>query len=98
MREELRLQEHRRRHQFTASLPWWPGTDGWRRVFAAREVQLRRLEDRQQRWDGWTDLMQAGVLMPNFTTIGFKVARTPIALHFTLHTSQHTAFFSSFNI
>ena len=87
MREELRLQEHRRRHQFTASLPWRPGTDGWRRVFAAREVQLRRLEDRQQRWDGWTDLMQAGVLMPNFTTIGFKVARTPIALHEKLHQS-----------
>lgn len=86
--ERVRVIEHKRRHNFSAELPWRPATDGWRRVFAAREIQLRRLtHDVQQRWDGWTDLMQAGVLTPNFTSTGFKVVRAPVALHQKLHAS-----------
>ena len=87
MREQDRLIEHRRRHHFSATLPWQPATAGWQRVFASRELQLRRLGDTQQRWDGWTDLMQAGVLVPNFASNGFKLVRTPPALHEKLHAS-----------
>ncbi|KAL1505123.1 hypothetical protein AB1Y20_008882 [Prymnesium parvum] len=81
MIEEVRLREHRLRHNFSSELPWQPPTAGWRRLWASREAQLRRLADVQQRWDGWTDLMQAGVLVPNFTRLGFSRAPTPPALH-----------------
>ena len=75
MDEHVRVAEYHRR--FPTPLQWRPPTDGWRKLMSKRERQLRRIQDMQQRWDGFMDLMQSGALVQNYTRRGFEVVQTP---------------------
>lgn len=85
MDEESRVQEHNRR--WPVPLQWQPRTPGWQKRMSTRERQLRKISDMQQRWDGFTDLMQSGALVQNFTRDGFEIVRTPIEVQARLHAS-----------
>ena len=50
-----------------------------------REQQLRRIDSRQQKWDGFMDLMQSARVVQNFTTLGFELRRTPPEVQEQLH-------------
>lgn len=84
--EVERLAEYRRRG---LSYPptWTPDTPGWRELCSRREMQMHSVRSMQQRWDGWTSLIQYCQLVHNYTRQGFAVARTPPGVQAKLRAS-----------
>ena len=80
MREQERIAEFRKRGH-TNPPTYKPNTPGWQRLGRRREKQLYEVKDTQQRWDGFTSLMCMGVLVNNFTRLGFQVADVPGEWH-----------------
>jgi len=79
MGETERVAEWTRRGY--ASPPrWTPATPGWKRVMDRRAAQLYALESSQERWDGWTTVAASGLVVKNFTAVGYEVAAAPAAI------------------
>ena len=89
MVEEQRVEEYMRRGLRWPPLQWTPDTPGWRSLWQRREVQIRAIQDVQQRWDGWNGLVQSASLTPNFTRNGFEIVQAPVAIHEKLAASLH---------
>ena len=75
--------EVERLEQFNARNYTWPvrefqpNTPGWDKLMRHRLRQVEEIEDRQSRWEGYIQIMAAGVTQPNFTEYGFGLARAP---------------------
>jgi hypothetical protein len=89
MREQDRIAEFRKRGH-TNPPTYKPNTPGWQRLCRRREKQLYELKDTQQRWDGFTSLMCSGVVVNNFTRLGFQVATVPGDWHAKLRAELET--------
>ena len=70
---------------------WRPRTEGWTRRNNYRLEQIRRIESQQERWDAMVNLAVAGLLAPNFTEIGYKIAQTPPHIHKKLNDTLRAA-------
>lgn len=56
---------------------WIPRNAAWRERLDYRLEQIRRIEGSQERWDGIMNLAVSGLLVPNYTDVGYKVVATP---------------------
>jgi len=67
---------------------WQPeSSKGWTAVMERREQQARCIKNSQQRWDAFVMLAQAGVIVPNYTRLGFGVAEAPAWVNAKLQAS-----------
>jgi len=72
---------------------WVPATKGWYATMERLQKQIQQMESQQERWDGMLNLAAAGLILPNFTRLGWHVVREPPQelravwqkLHKTLH-------------
>ena len=55
-------------------------------------AQISRIEDSQQKWDGWLVAMQQGLFVKNYTERGWAVAECPPELYHRLYTAFHAQF------
>ena len=76
MPEKERVQEYHKRG-YSKPTAWQPATVGWKQLLDKREAQLKAITELQPRWDGYTSLYQAGVVVKNYTRVGFEVVSTP---------------------
>ena len=57
-----------------------------------RIAQISRIEDSQQKWDGYLVAMQQGIWVKNYTERGFAVVDCPKDLYDKLYASFHQKF------
>ena len=70
MSEDDRRREYHLRN-YTWPLPEvTPNTEGWRKIFDRRWKQVERIEDSNERYNGWVQTMSASIVQPNFTENG----------------------------
>jgi hypothetical protein len=87
--------EVERLEQFFARNHSWPvrqfqpNTPGWDKLMRHRLRQVEEIEDRQGRFEGYVQLMGAGLTQPNFTEYGFGLARAPDELMEALRQGIH---------
>jgi len=67
-----------------------PDTPGWRNIFERRFEQLRRIEDSNERYNGWVQSVSAAMVAPNFTESGWGLTRAPTELVEELVHKLHT--------
>ena len=60
---------------------WIPETHMWRKRLDYRLAQIRRIQSSQERWDAAMNLAVSGLLVKNFTSIGYEVVKTPKHVH-----------------
>ena len=76
-----RTEEERvaRYHELNHTWPpeWFPDTPGWRKLFDHRVRQVAEIEDRSDRFEGFAQILSAGLLQKNFTEHGFGLTRAP---------------------
>lgn len=75
--EEERI---RRYHELNHTYPpeqYIPDTPGWRKVYEHRLRQVEEIEDQQERFEGFAQTLNAGILQKNYTEHGFGLARAP---------------------
>jgi len=71
---------------------WIPaGVPAWRERLDYRAEQIKRIESDQERWDGLMNLAMVGLLVPNFTALGYEVIETPASAHAVLNATLHRA-------
>jgi len=70
---------------------WIPNAPAWRRRLDYRLEQVKRIRQSQERWDGLMGLAMTGLLVPNFTDIGYKVIPTPEKIHRLLNGTLYDA-------
>ena len=74
--EEERLLEYQRRdHRWPAA--WHPNTEGWVMAMERQAAQLFRIDDRRQRWSGFSSLLARGLIARNFTALGYASTSAP---------------------
>lgn len=71
---------------------WVPETYMWRKRLDYRLAQVRRIESSQERWDAAMNLAVSGLLVPNFTDVGYKVVKTPRHVHDKLNATLVAGF------
>lgn len=59
---------------------WQKESDGYRTTMENREKEIQQLTGADERWENWMQFVQARML-PKFTPHGFKVIKTPAAVH-----------------
>lgn len=80
MPEEERLVEYNKRN-YTWPLPnYVPDTPGWKRLMDERFRQVARLPDKDARYEGYVQTINAAYMVPNFTEHGFGLTRAPADL------------------
>ena len=60
---------------------WIPETHMWRKRLDYRLAQVRRIQSSQERWDAAMNLAVSGLLVKNFTSVGYEVVKTPRHVH-----------------
>lgn len=80
-----RTEEERLAAYYKANHTWppekfVPDTPGWRKLFEHRLRQVAEIEDRTDRFEGFAQTVNAGLLQKNFTEHGFGLARAPDSL------------------
>jgi len=89
MSEEDRMREYHLRN-YTWPLPEVkPNTEGWRKIFDRRWKQIERIEDSNERYNGWVQAMSASIVQPNFTENGWGLTQAPKALVKELKDALH---------
>lgn len=73
-----------------------PNTPGWRKIMARRFEQIEEtIEDSNERYNAWMQVMSSALVQPNFTEHGWGLARAPDhlikALQKKLHDNLETA-------
>lgn len=67
-------------HQLNHTWPpekFTPDTPGWRKLFEHRLRQVKEIQNRGDRFEGFAQALSAGVMQKNFTEHGFGLARAP---------------------
>ena len=71
---------------------WIPETHMWRKRLDYRLAQVRRIQSSQERWDAAMNLAVSGLLVKNFTSIGYEVVKTPRHVHDKLNATLVAGF------
>ena len=71
---------------------WIPETHMWRKRLDYRLAQVRRIESSQERWDAAMNLAVSGLLVKNFTSVGYEVVKTPRHVHEKLNATLVAGF------
>jgi len=71
--------------------PWIPSSPGWSDLMRKREIQVDSMRNGQERFDAAINLVLSGVLLPNFTDVGWAVIKTPPNVHQKLYSKLHSA-------
>ena len=77
LEEEERLVEYHRRGYVWPLTATRPNTKGWRRNMFYRIAQVQHIEDSDERYTGWMQIMPSAVVHPNFTENGWGLTRAP---------------------
>lgn len=70
---------------------WQPPTEAWIERLNYRAEQIKRIASSQERWDGLLNQAVTGLLVPNFTAVGYEVVATPPVVHRKLNESLRAA-------
>lgn len=66
---------------------WIPDVHAWRERLDYRAEQVRRIASNQEKWDGMMNLATTGLLVPNYTALGYEVIATPTSVHEKLNST-----------
>jgi hypothetical protein len=80
MYESDRLVEYERRNYSWPPGAYVPDTPGWRSLMEERFEQIRRMDRSGDRYEGYLQTVHSALLAPNFTELGFGLARAPEGL------------------
>ncbi len=70
MSEEERLEEYHARGYEWPVKKFSPDTAGWRKIFERRLKQVERIQDDNEKYNGWVQSMSSGLVTQNFTENG----------------------------
>lgn len=70
---------------------WTPESALWKQRLDYRAEQIARIPNSQERWDGLMNLATTGLLVPNFTKIGYAVVATPSSVQDKLNATLFDA-------
>ena len=71
---------------------WIPATEVWVERLNYRVEQIKRIENTQERWDAMMNQAVTGLLVPNYTAVGYEVVETPPSIQRRLNDSLYAAF------
>lgn len=71
---------------------WQPNSAAWTRYMDKRMAQISRIEDTQQKWDGYLVAMQQGIHVQNYTERGWAVVDCPTEVYQPLLEAFHRGF------
>jgi hypothetical protein len=75
MNEQDRLAEYHARN-YSWPLPQVnPNTPGWDKLMRRRLAQVERVQNDDDRYNGWVSVISAAVVAPNFTELGWGLTR-----------------------
>ena len=95
--EELhRREEYNRRGYVWPLTATMPNTRGWRQTMLYRIAQVQRMEDSEDRYTGWMQLMPSVLVHPNFTEHGWGLTRAPEYLMEELRASLYNGIATSY--
>lgn len=79
MIESERVNEYNKRKYRWPPHPseYIPQTDGWRRLYDRRFRQIDALDDTQNPYDGYMNMIHAALQCPNFTEFGWGLTQVP---------------------
>lgn len=77
LNENERVKEYHARNYTWPIEEFHPKTPGWKRLFEHRLRQVTEIDNKKERYEGFIQVLNAGVLAPNFTEFGFGLARAP---------------------
>jgi hypothetical protein len=77
MYEADRLAEYERRNHSWPPRSFVPDTPGWRAVMEERFEQIQDMPRSGDRYEGYLQAVHSALLAPNFTALGFGLARAP---------------------
>jgi hypothetical protein len=75
--EEERVVEYRARNYSWPVEHYVPDTPGLKMLYDHRFRQIAEIEDRDLRYEGYIQTINAALMAPNFTEYGFGLARAP---------------------
>lgn len=75
--EEDRVKEYHARNYTWPPEKFHPDTPGWKKLMEHRLRQVAEIDDRGDRYEGYVQTLNAGLVAPNFTEHGFALARAP---------------------
>eukprot|EP00579_Thalassiosira_antarctica_P011136 CAMPEP_0201917470 /NCGR_PEP_ID=MMETSP0903-20130614/6861_1 /ASSEMBLY_ACC=CAM_ASM_000552 /TAXON_ID=420261 /ORGANISM="Thalassiosira antarctica, Strain CCMP982" /LENGTH=375 /DNA_ID=CAMNT_0048453545 /DNA_START=109 /DNA_END=1236 /DNA_ORIENTATION=+ len=77
MSEEHRMEEyHKRGHKWPLE-KMVPDTPGWKRILNKRFEQVARVEDTNDRYNGWMGFITSAIVATNYTENGWGLTRAP---------------------
>ena len=77
MYEQERLAEYEKRNYTWPPQRYIPDTPGWRKLMEERFEQVQEMPKSGDRYEGYLQVVHAALLAPNFTELGFGLARAP---------------------
>ena len=78
--EAERVEEYHKRNYTWPPMQYVPDTDGWKHLFQSRFAQVAEIGDRGKRYEGYLQTVYSAFQAPNFTELGFGLARAPSSL------------------
>lgn len=93
--EEDRLEQYYARNYTWPLQELVPNTPGWRKLMNRRFDQVQQIDDSNDRYNAWMQVMSSALISPNFTENGWGLARAPAELvqelQQKLHSNLHNA-------
>ena len=77
MYESERLLEYEKRNYGWPPQSFVPDTPGWRALHMERFEQIQQMDKSGDRYEGYLQAVHSALLAPNFTELGFGLARAP---------------------
>lgn len=77
MTEEERVAEFYARNYTWPPQKFSPDTPGWRDLMEHRLRQVAEIEDLDERYEGYIQILNSAIVAPNFTEYGFALTRAP---------------------
>merc|ERR1719287_387615 len=77
MMESDRMEEYRKRGYKWPLEKVIPDTPGWRRILDRRFEQIERVEDSNDKYNGWLAFMTSAIVATNYTENGWGLTRAP---------------------
>ncbi|KAL7525156.1 hypothetical protein ACHAXR_000882, partial [Thalassiosira sp. AJA248-18] len=77
MSEEHRMEEYHKRGYKWPLEKMVPDTPGWKRIMNRRFEQVERVQDPNDKYNGWMGFMASAIVTTNYTENGWGLTRAP---------------------
>lgn len=88
--EDERIEEYNKRnYTWPIDNNYKPNTEGWKQLMDERFHQIEEIDDPNERYEAYIQMMHSSFLVPNYTEHGFGLARCPQDLLIALQNGIH---------